>query len=476
MQLVVPGLKDPIEIPDEDMARTPVSVINAFMGALTKLAARVADLEEKLNANSRNSSLPPSTDPPGTLRSAKRSSGKKKGGQPGRKGVNRALVDGAQVTDTQSYKLGDQCPDCDAQIPEEIRATTKRQIWEAPRIVPTVLEVIEEYATCPCCGRALKAAVPESLPRGSFGPNLVALVGILRGRFSLSHRDCKELLTQLTGIRVGLGTISRLSRLTSASLEEFHLALGQHVRGSDVMNIDDTAWKLGKTNQVMYSLNTPDAAYFKIEPRKDHATVRQILGNFSGILGSDRASTYSCYSGRLQHCLAHLDRHFLRIWDRGGSSKSVGAQGRKEMDRIWSLWTDFRAKLFSRADLNRKLKPIKARMGRLLKAGKNCAVEKTARTCAKILKSFQWMWTFAEVEGVEPTNNISEQAIRLPVCWRRTSFSSQSEEGLRFTERILSAVLTCARRRANVWDFLAECCAKTVGTLPLPAVAAPLPG
>lgn len=76
MQLQVPGLKDPLEILDEDFEKTPPAVLQVFMEALTKLAARVAELEEKLNANSRNSSLPPSKDPPGTLRSTKRSSGK----------------------------------------------------------------------------------------------------------------------------------------------------------------------------------------------------------------------------------------------------------------------------------------------------------------------------------------------------------------------------------------------------------------
>jgi len=474
VQLQIPGLEEPLDIPDEDFARTPPSVLKAFMDALTKLAARVADLEEKLNANSRNSSLPPSKDPPGTLRAPKRSSGKSRGGQPGRKGVNRSLVDQAQVTDTKTFKLAGSCPDCNAQIPEDVRSVDIRQIWEIPKIEPTVLEVREERAICPCCGKVLKASVPETenLPCGNFGPNLVALVGILQGRFSLSHRDCQELLAQLTGIRVGLGTISRLSRLVSVSLADFHLDLGDHVRKAETMNIDDTAWKLGKTNQVMFSLNTPDAAYFKIEPRKDHATVKQILGNFSGVLGSDRASTYSCYTGKLQHCLAHLDRHFLRIWDRGGTGKSIGAQGRKEMDRIWSLWNDFGEKRISRDELKLKLKPVRARMGRLLRAGAACTVEKTARTCERILKSFRWMWTFSDTDGVEPTNNISEQAIRLPVCWRRTSFSSQSDEGLRFTERILSAVVTCARRGANVWDFIAECCAKTVGSLGLSVPAA----
>ena len=173
MQLQIPGLEEPLDIPDEDFARTPPSVLKAFMDALTKLAARVADLEEKLNANSRNSSLPPSKDPPGTLRAPKRSSGKSRGGQPGRKGVNRSLVDQAQVTDTKTFKLAGSCPDCNAQIPEDVRSVDIRQIWEIPKIEPTVLEVREERAICHAAAKCLR---PVSLRPRTFPAETLARI------------------------------------------------------------------------------------------------------------------------------------------------------------------------------------------------------------------------------------------------------------------------------------------------------------
>lgn len=464
MRLEIPGVSEGVEIPDEDFARTPPSVIKAFMEVVAKLAARVAELEEKLNANSRNSSLPPSKDPPGTLRSPKQPTGKKRGGQSGHKGAHRAMVDQDQVTETRTFGLPDHCPDCSCHIPQNSRATRRRQVWEVPRIQPHVTEILEEHATCPGCRKKLRAVLPADVPKGDFGPNVVALVGILQGRFGMSHRDCQELLSQLTGIHVGLGTIPRLCKQVSYALKNFHEELHQHMLAGGVLNVDDTAWKEGVNYRVLFSLNTRDAAYFQIDDRKNHATVKKLLGSFAGCLGADRASTYACFPGRIQHCLAHMDRHFLRIWDRGGASRGIGAQGRKEMDRIWAAWGGFKSGEFERSQLKALLKPIKARMGRLLKAGANCGVAKTANTCRRLLKSFRWMWSFAELEGVEPTNNSSEQAIRTPVCWRRTSFFSQSEAGLRFVERILSAVLTCARRGVRIWDFLAEKCAQTIGT------------
>lgn len=470
MRLELPGVEGAIELSEEDLANTPKPVLAALtlaIAAITKLAARVSELEEKLNATSRNSSLPPSKDPPGTLRSPKRPSGKNHGGQKGHRGVNRALVPPEQVTETRNFTLPDHCPDCACELPTE-REIRRRQIWEVPKIVPQVLEIRQECATCPGCRKALTADLGD-LPKGDFGPNLVALVGILQGRFTLSHRDCQELLAQLTGIKVGLGTIPRLCRLASRSLADFHSELHTHLQSVPVLNADDTAWKLGTLYKVMFSLNTPDAAFFKIEDRKDHKTVQRLLGDFSGCLGVDRASTYSCYSGRLQHCLAHLDRHFLRIWDRGGPSRPIGAQGRKEMDRLWAAWRSFKEGEIDRPALQAKLKPIRARVGRLLKSGADCTVLKTARTCKRLLKTFASMWSFADLSGVEPTNNISEQAVRQGVVWRRTSFFSQSEAGLRFTERILSAVLTCARRGHGIWDFMAKQCSRIVGDLSLRA-------
>jgi hypothetical protein len=66
----------------------------------------------------------------------------------------------------------------------------------------------------------------------------------------------------------------------------------------------------------------------------------------------------------------------------------------------------------------------------------------------------QNLWTFVEVEGVEPTNNAAEQALRQAVIWRKLSFGTQSAAGSRFVERLLTVVETCRRQKRNVFSWL----------------------
>ncbi|MBT9588396.1 transposase, partial [bacterium] len=102
--------------------------------------------------------------------------------------------------------------------------------------------------------------------------------------------------------------------------------------------------------------------------------------------------------------------------------------------------------------------------GRLLCRGSECGDcgndkslhAKTGKTCANILAILPAYFTCCYHEGVEPTNNTSERALRHPVQWRRTSFGTQSEAGSRFVERILSTVETCRRQGLNVLGFLTK--------------------
>jgi hypothetical protein len=77
-------------------------------------------------------------------------------------------------------------------------------------------------------------------------------------------------------------------------------------------------------------------------------------------------------------------------------------------------------------------------------------------------------------EGVEPTNNAAERALRRGVIWRRRSFGTQSESGSRFVERILTVVMTLRQQKRDVLDYLTEACkASTLGIVSpslLPAV------
>src|SRR4051812_20588604 len=93
-------------------------------------------------------------------------------------------------------------------------------------------------------------------------------------------------------------------------------------------------------------------------------------------------------------------------------------------------------------------------MGRLLQRGQESPDRKAAALCRQLRKWWPALWTFARVAGVEPTNNVSERALRPAVLWRKGSFGSDSGAGSRFAERLLSIVATCRQQGRPLLDFL----------------------
>jgi transposase len=79
---------------------------------------------------------------------------------------------------------------------------------------------------------------------------------------------------------------------------------------------------------------------------------------------------------------------------------------------------------------------------------------KTAALCREFHKWWDALWTCTRVEGVEPTNNVSERALRPAVLWRKGSFGSDSAAGSRFAERLLTVAATCRQQGRRLLDFL----------------------
>ena len=104
--------------------------------------------------------------------------------------------------------------------------------------------------------------------------------------------------------------------------------------------------------------------------------------------------------------------------------------------------------------MQRRLIPLQARLGRLLRRGQENADHKAAGLCRKLRKWWPALWTFARVESVEPTNNVSERALRPAVLWRKGCFGADSAVGSRFAERLLTVVATCRQQGRSLLDFL----------------------
>ena len=140
--------------------------------------------------------------------------------------------------------------------------------------------------------------------------------------------------------------------------------------------------------------------------------------------------------------------------DRGGAAEAIGRWGLVEIERLLALWHRFREGEFDRKELRRQMVPIQARMGRLLWRGEDSTDRKAAGLCRALNKWWDALWTFTRVEGVEPTNNVSERALRPAVLWRQGSFGSDSPAGSRFAERMLTVVATCRQQGRRLLDVL----------------------
>ena len=120
--------------------------------------------------------------------------------------------------------------------------------------------------------------------------------------------------------------------------------------------------------------------------------------------------------------------------------------------------------------MQRRLIPLQARLGRPLRRGQESPDRKAAGWCRERTKWWPALWTFARVEGVEPTNNGAERALRPAVLWRKGRFGSDSEAGSRFAERLLTVVASCRQQGRPVLEFLVAAGEAALRSSPPPAL------
>jgi transposase len=442
---------------------------------IATLQTRVAELEAQLNRHSGNSSRPPSSDPPSAPpRPPKPASSRKRGAQPGHPGQHRDLLPPDQVTDLVVH-LPTICPHCQQAVPGDVPVAgtvLRQQVWELPPVVPTVTEHQFPTVTCPHCQVAIRAARPPEVPPGSFGPHLAALVALLHGRYRLSTRELTLLLDDLWHIRVSLGSVPALYQTVSTALAPVYSAVQLAVQAQAVATVDETPWRENRQQRYLWVAATVVATLFWVA-RRSRAALEHMLGlPFGGIVGSDRYKAYAHLPAtRRQLCWAHLKRDWQFFRERAGPVGVWGEAAMAEITKLFAIWHRFRAGDIDRAQLQAEIAPIAAELRALVERGREeLPWEKARGFCRDLLLVWPALWTFVVVEGVEPTNNAAEQALRPAVLWRKGCYGTDSEEGSRFVERILTVTATCRQQQRPVLPFLAEAVRTHWAGLPAPVL------
>jgi transposase len=418
------------------------------------LQERVRELEARLAQNSTNSSKPPSSDPPGVVRPAKKPKGKKRGGQPGHRGHHRALLPAERVEEVEH--VPEACEHCGYALAgaEEGRPVHAHQVVELPPVRAEVKEHRMVCLRCPKCSKLTRAPLPAEVGRKHFGPRLTALAGLLIGHYRMSRRSAVDLLSRLLDVPApSLGSTEACTQETSAALEAAYGEARSEVRSSWWAGVDETPWKLQGKKMWLWVGVAQRATVFHLGRSRGAEELKEFLGDFKGIVSSDRWCAYQIYDHR-QLCWAHLPRNFRKLGLRGGKAAEFAAKGEKVCDRVFERWREFREGSLDREGLKREMSPIQASFRRLVESGVKSINKRVAGLSRNLLKLWPSLWTFLD-EPVEVTNNAAERALRKAVLWRKGCFGNQSEAGLRYAERILSISATCQQQQVHPLDFIA---------------------
>jgi transposase len=137
---------------------------------------------------------------------------------------------------------------------------------------------------------------------------------------------------------------------------------------------------------------------------------RELVGEgFHGMLVTDGYRAYNWYPVRWrQLCWAHLLRDFEAMRERGGTSQAIGEGLLTQARQMFVWWHRVREGTLQRSSFRSYLRSLRQEVQGLLEAGRVCGVAKTAGTCREIVKRREALWTFVQVDGVEPTNNAAE--------------------------------------------------------------------
>lgn len=427
----------------------------AVQAYIRYLEARLAALEVRLGQDSSNSSKPPSSDPPHAKPAPPRvPSGRRKGGQPGHPKQSRPDLPPDTVVELRPGS----CAKCRHPLAGADAEPLRHQVVEIPPVRPHVTEYRRHRLPCPRCGRVTCAALPAEV-RGGYGPRVQAVCAVLSGAYRVGKRGVSRLCRDLFGVPISPAAVCDLQRETAAALEPVVREAHAHVVGKPA-NVDETGWREGTKRGWLWVAVTAGVTVFLVRLSRARAVLADLIPGAPGVLTTDRYPAYGHLqtSGR-QVCWAHLRRDFQAMIDRRNDGSAVGEDLLMHADILLGQWKRVRDGTLTRRGYRQSyLGWVRTEVGALLRRGAAGGCAATAGVCRELVAVEPALYTFASVEGVEPTNNTAERALRHAVCWRKTSYGTDSAGGSRFVERVLTAVATCRQQGRGVLDFLTACC------------------
>ena len=437
------------------------TVIAQQQAAIESLQTEVSRLKEQLNADSKTSSKPPSSDllkksEKPNKRTKPKVKGRKAGGQPGHEGKTRK---GFSRIDRIEKLHPEVCPDCGNQSFPSVPVLKRRH--QVAQLVAKPIEIVcyEQYS-CQCaCGVELTGQWPSDVvPTQDLSIGVQSLLGWLGNYGHLSYGKQQDFLKELGDIEIGLGTLHATNERVANAVIQPVDKLWQWARAQGHVQVDETPWIVEGVKEWLWVAGAEMFCLFHAADTRSRDELKAMLGeSFDGVLSSDDFSVYNGYDvSAQQKCLAHLRRHFKRLSLKAvGDNQKMAKAFLKQIDEAFRQHRQWRKTQNTKA-YHEWASQFKKRLAAALKRwhGK---VDGTAQTLLNSLqqKDKQW-WYFLDYPNIPPDNNLAERLIRLAVTKRKISGGSRSMMRFAQTADLLSVIQTCRRQRRSALAFFRQ--------------------
>lgn len=440
--------------------------VKAFVTMLiAEFETRIRGLEQQLSGESakltpKNSSVPPSTVHPhndGHKTGKKKTKSKRKrGGQKGHTKRSRDLVPEERCEDIVD-RYPENCRRCGGELIPDEEAPHRHQVWELPPIEPIIVEYRLHRGDCPCCGISTSATLPDGVPTGQCGPRLAAFTGLLMGHFRQSKRRAASFLSDLLNIPCSASWTVKIQNLVAAAVAVPYEELRDELSSQRQLYVDESPTKENKQKAWLWVAVAPMFAVFGIFLSRSRESLVSLVGTYQGvILNCDRAKMY--LDGKLiQWCWAHLKRDFQKLIDSPNPQvKRMGHDLMRQEKKLFEYWREYKAGKIKWKTFQDRVAPIRDTVDGLLLRGIFRGNKQLVGFCTELYDRRENLWTFTRLEGIEPTNNTAERALRPAVIYRKLTFGTQSTKGSRFLERMLSVSETCRLQNRNTYHYLIQ--------------------
>jgi len=412
----------------------------------------IEKLKARLNRNSSNSSKPPSTDQKSNTIDKEKSQRNSRIGKARPSFPQDKIDQHIQCTQTN-------CPHCGSlQISLNGQSSAILQQAELPEIKAIITEYQLQKYNCKKCGKNSTAPLPLGVPDSAFGPKLMGLLATLTGTLHIAKREAIQLIKDLYGIDIGVGSIPNIEERVAAALDPVYDRIHKFILQHKLcIHFDETGWRDQGKRHFVWLATCQQAAVYRIDRNRSAAAFKRLIGGetWDAPAVTDRYAVYSSFKNH-QFCLSHLIREFKGYGEREGPDKVIGTSIEAELRLSCKIHCDYREGKIELAQRNRRLGVRKRRVEYWLNDGLANGSDTLAKLCETLLEDFEKLWTFTKISGMEPTNNMAERDLRKLVIWRRKSYGTRSERGKKFVERITTVSQTIRKHTGNVLHFVQQ--------------------